>query len=78
MAKVKIKLNRSGVRDLLKSDEMKKNCESHAEAIRKRCGDGYEMDSYSGNTRVNAMVWAESGKARKDNLENKTLLKAVR
>ncbi len=75
---VKIKLNYSGVGDLLKSPEMQTICENHASAIRARCGDGYEQDSYAGKTRANAMVWPSSAKARHDNARNNTILKALK
>lgn len=78
MAKVRVKLNRSGVKALLKSAEMKALCKEHADAIRARCGDGYESDSYTGKNRVNAMVWPSSGKARQDNARNNTILKALK
>ena len=79
MAKVKFKLNSKGVRELLQSQEMLNVCQKHANAIQSRAGDGYEVSTYSpGKTRVNARVSASSTKAVKDNLENNTLLKAVR
>ena len=78
MAKVRVKLNRSGVKALLKSAERKAVCEEHANAIRARCGDGYESDGYTGKTRVNAMVWPSSAKARQDNAHNNTLLTALK
>lgn len=78
MAKIRVKLNRSGVKALLKSAEMKTICKEHADAIRARCGDGYESDSYTGKNRVNAMVWPSSAKARQDNANNNTILKALK
>lgn len=76
--KVVVVLNQAGVRSLLKSDEMKTICEQHASEILKRCGDGYEMDTYTGPNRVNAQVRASTYQAKADNLKNNTLLKAVR
>ena len=78
MSNVKIKLNSKGVRELLSSEEMKAICKERAEAIRGRCGDGYECDAYTGKRRVNARVWASSAKARRDNAKNNTILKALR
>ena len=75
---VRIELNSSGIRELLKSQEMKAICEEHAEAIRARCGDGYESDSYTGRKRAHATVWTSSTKAKRDNAENNTILKALR
>ena len=71
------KLNRAGVRELLKSQEMQGILKEHATTIKGRVGDGYEQDIYVGKNRANAMVKAETFKARKDNSKNNTLLKAV-
>ena len=76
--KIKVILNRSGVRELLRSEEMKNICAEHASGIMERCGSGYEMDTYTGKNRVNAMVTATTYQARADNMRNNTLLKAVR
>lgn len=78
MAKVKVTLNRSGVRALLKSEEMKAACAQEAQAVCARCGTGYSTDTYTGKNRVNAMVWADTAEARRDNAENNTLLKALK
>lgn len=78
MAKMKFKLNPSGVSDLMKSAEMQKVLTDKATAIKNRCGDGYEQDIYVGSNRANAMVSAESFKAKRDNMKNNTILKAVR
>lgn len=78
MSKFKVKLNSSGVRQLLKSEPMKAIITSEATAIRNRCGPGYEQDLRVGKNRVNAMIWAETYEAKKDNSENNTILKAVR
>lgn len=76
--KTKVTLNRYGIRDLLRSQEMKAVCEEHATAIRMRCGDGYKADSFIGKNRVNAMVWAESIKAKRENTKNNTIIKAMK
>ncbi|SUO90940.1 hypothetical protein [Streptococcus uberis] len=77
MSKFVFKLNRSGVAELMKSQAMQDVLSEHAKTIKERAGDGYEQDIYVGKNRANAMVKAESFKARKDNSENNTLLKAV-
>lgn len=77
MSSVKFELNSAGVQELLKSDEMAAICRQYADQIRSRCGDGYTVDTYSGKTRVNASVHASTSAARKDNLNNNTLLKAL-
>lgn len=71
-------LNKSGVRELLQSEEIGEVLAEQARVIRDRCGLGYEMDSYVGKNRRNAMVWAKSARAKRDNKKNNTILKAVR
>lgn len=78
MAKSKFKLNHAGVGQLLKSPEMQNVLEEKATAIKNRCGDGYGQDIYVGKSRANAMVFADSSAAKRDNAKNNTILKAVR
>lgn len=77
MGTIKIVLNGDGVRQLLKSSEVQKLLKDKATEIRDRCGDGYEQDVHIGENRANAMIWAETHKAKRDNLKNNTILKAV-
>ena len=54
-------------------------CRSHAQAIANRAGGtGYMVTTYTGRTRVNASVIAATNAAKRDNMKNNTLLKAVR
>ena len=78
MSSLKFKLNRSGVRELMKSAEMQSVLTNYASNIRNRCGNGYEQDIYVGSNRANAMVSAATAEAKRDNKKNNTLLKAVR
>lgn len=78
MSKFKVKLNRAGVRALLKSDIMQSVLQTKASAIRNRCGDGYNQDMHVGKNRANAMIWADTASAKTENMENNTILKAVR
>lgn len=78
MAKNTFKLNYKGVGKLLKSEAMQTVLSEHATNIKNRCGDGYEQDIYVGKSRANAMVSATTYQAKKDNMDNNTLLKAVR
>ena len=75
---VKFELNTEGVKSLLQSPEMMEICEKHANNALARLGDGYEVSTHTGKTRVNAQVSAVSYKAKKDNAKNNTILKAVR
>jgi hypothetical protein len=78
MGNLEVKLNTEGVRQLLKSEEMKDICAEQASSILGRVGSGYTMDTYTGQNRVNAMVRASTPRAMYDNLHNNTLLKAVK
>lgn len=78
MAKSGFKLNTNGVAQLMKSAEMQQVLENKASEIRNRCGEGYSQDVYVGKSRANAMVYADSFQARRDNMKNNTILKAVR
>lgn len=78
MSKVKFELNRKGVSEIMKSGAMQKILTNHATAIKNRAGSGYEQDVHVGKNRANARVWASSSSARKDNLDNNTLLKSVK
>lgn len=78
MAKiVKIKLNRAGVRRLLRSSEMKAICSEHAAEIAARCGEGYATDAVTMPTRAIATVYPKTAQARRDNHKNNTIEKAL-
>ena len=78
MSKVKFKLDRAGVRELMQSPEAVSVCTEYANNILSRCpsGLGYEVSSMVGKTRANASVFAATPEARRDNYQNNTLLKA--
>lgn len=78
MAKVEIKLNTSGVRDMLRSDEMKTECEKRANEALGKLGSGYMVTTHTGKNRVNASIYAESFEAKRENMESNTILKALR
>ena len=78
MAKQGFVLNRNAVADLMKSEAMQAMLAKHADDIRGRAGPGYGQDTHVGKNRANAMVFADTYEAKRDNLKNNTLLKAVR
>ncbi len=78
MSKVDFKLNRAGVAELMKSGNMQSILKKQATEIRNRAGIGYQQDIHVGKNRANAMVWAETTEAKKDNLKNNTILKSVK
>lgn len=76
MAKLRVKLNSKGVRELLKSKEILGVCVELAQDAAKRAGTGYEADNgFVGKTRASARVKPATFAARQDNLRNNTLLK---
>lgn len=78
MSKVKFVLNRNGVRELLRSSEMMNVCSQYANQAVSSLGAGYEVNTFVGKNRVNAEVAAVSASARRENMENNTILKAIR
>lgn len=78
MSKMRFVLDRKGVRQLLKSPEALAVCKEHADATRSSLGNGYTVTTRTGKTRVNAEVAAYTQKARRDAMENDTIMKALR
>jgi hypothetical protein len=78
MSKMEFKLNTAGVRSLMQSDGMQAILAEKASDAVGRLGEGYDYDTYVGKNRANAMVYADSFKARRDNAKNNSILKAVR
>lgn len=52
----KVVLNRKGVRELLRGNEVRTDLERRAKAIASRAGDGFEADSDVGPARARASV----------------------
>lgn len=79
MALQKFELNRKGVSELMKSDEMRAILRSYGDEALSRLGDGYAAsDSDTGSSkRAKVKVEATTYKTRQDNLKNNTILKAV-
>lgn len=78
MSNIKVVLNREGVRELLKSPEMQSICHELAQGIADRAGEGYTVSDYVGTNRCNSSVIAETKENIQDNLDNNTLLKALK
>ncbi len=78
MSKFKFELNRSGVRALMQSAEMQSILKDKANNALNSLGEGYKSDVHVGKNRANAMVYADTYQAKKDNLKNNSILKAVR
>lgn len=78
MSKVKISLSRSGVRALLRSQEMMNLCTGYAYSAKSRLGDGYEVSYRVGKNRVNAEVAAVTQEAIRENMDTNSILKALK
>ena len=76
MALKKFELNREGVAELMRSAEMQAILIERAKDIKDRAGDGYDV--HVGPHRANVSVMTGTVAAAQDNLDNNTLLKAVR
>lgn len=75
--KVEIVLNSSGVRSLLRSSEMCDMIQKRANTALSLLGDGYSSSAYTGRNRVNVQISADSITAKRENLENNSLLKSL-
>lgn len=76
MSSFKFELNKEGIAELMKGPEMQAVLIANAHEIKNRAGDGYDV--HVGPTRANVSVRTGTDKAAQDNLDNNTLLKAVR
>lgn len=81
MSKVKFELNRAGVLELMKSEEMQGVLSECAGRVLSRAqsmtGLEYKAEIKSGRTRASARVSADSAHAYYEALKNDTLLKAL-
>lgn len=77
MARVKIVLNDSGIREFLNSSHVQAMLLSRARGVAGRAGSGYIADVQAGKRRAHARVETQTGQAYRDNLADNTLLKAL-
>ncbi len=78
MSKVRFELNRRGVGELLKSQEMKDVLSSYAADIQGRVGGSYQTDVKQMRTRAIASVFTKEPGEIQDNFDNNTLWRATR
>jgi hypothetical protein len=71
-------LNYKGVNELLTSSEMLAICQGYADNALHSLGQGYSSVQYKGKNRVAVEVKADTFLARRENLENNTILKAIK
>lgn len=78
MSKVRIKLNKAGVRELLKSQEMAGECMEHARRIQGRAGEHYAVEERRYPERAGAAVYPSDAEGYYDNLRNNTLVRSMK
>lgn len=77
MGNVKFELNLKGLNELMKSSEMQSALDAAGDAVIDAAGEGYKKTSKTGRYMGFCNVMPDTEKARRDNLEHNTLLKAV-
>lgn len=77
MAGATVKLNRAGIREILKDKSTERAALRRAQAIARACGPGYKATSMIGRNRARASVITETFAARVDNSRRNTLIRNV-
>lgn len=74
---VRIVLNRKGIRDLLRSDEVRRDLERRADAIAAAAGPGHVVDSEIGPNRARASVRTDTIDAMIDEATSRNLTRSL-
>lgn len=77
MARVRVKLNHRGVRQLLRSPEMRDDLERRARNIANAAGEGFEADSQLGRTRARAMAYTTDAESMRAEASDRALTRAI-
>lgn len=79
MNKVEIELNSDGINELLRRSDVVEMINALGQEMADKLGDGYTNRTGFGSLdgRAHAWVMAVSNKAKKENLEDNTILKAM-
>lgn len=75
--KVDVKLNSSGIQELMKSESVQELLLATADTVVKRCDGSYATNVYVGKTRANASIITNDSATYHRNLKNNELLKAL-
>ena len=78
MGNIDFQMNYKGIGELLKTEELQQYMQSIGESVAARAGEGYAADTKVGRKRAHTFVRSTTPEAYYDNLENNTLLKALR
>ncbi len=77
MSNIKVELNHGQIRRFLHSREVAELVKSYADKAADRLGVGYKSDEKLMSTRAIASVYTDTPEARRENLQNNSILKAV-
>lgn len=77
MSKIKIVLDRKGIKELMQSKEVQDELLKEANEIVKSCEGNYETNVYAGKNRSNASIITRDSKTFFKNLKDNELLKAL-
>lgn len=72
-----IKLNRAGMKELLRSEEVRRDLERRARNIAVSAGDGMGHSSTIGRKRALAMVWTDTPEAMVAEARTRKLTRAI-
>lgn len=75
--KVEFELNLKGLNELMKSPEMQAALDKKGAEVVQIAGEGYNKRTHVADYVAITNVYPESKKAKKDNMDNNTLLKAL-
>ena len=74
----RVVINKTGINELMKSEEMQKILQEKADEIVRSLSGSYETDTYVGKTRANASIVTHDSATYHRNLKDNELLKALR
>lgn len=77
MRNFRLRLNRSGVREILRSESVRADLLARAERIAAAAGDGFVAESSVGATRARASVRTDTSEARLAESNDRALTRAI-
>ena len=72
-----VKLNRAGVAELMKSEDMKKVLREIASSKAQQAGPGFDSSVHLADSRAIANIYPTDAESAHENYENNTLLKVI-
>lgn len=73
----RVVINRRTIRDILRSDEVRRDLERRAENIARVAGPGHEVDSEVGRNRARAAVFTATFDAMRDEATSRNLTRSI-